>query len=286
MLQLRREWASTNGGTGGFTAVSITVALFQSKPEYANPRAIRDVRVRRALAHGIDKQTLSETLFGGLLSPLESIFDPTSDYYPTIDSAISKYPYDPRASERLMNEAGYAKGSDGFFADPTQGKLTFDWEFGQARPEGSVLAAGWRKVGFDIQEHPLSQIQAIDAEVNSSFPAMNDKTSAAEENQQMTLYRAAEMSTADSRWRGENRGGWTSQEYDRLVQAFQTTLDSAERVQQRAAIARILTTELPSVVLSYNPNTHAYLSSIKGIVPTSLNTTGRLTWNIERWELP
>jgi len=114
---------------------------------------------------------------------------------------------------------------------------------------------------------------------------MNDKTSAAEENQQMALYRAAEVSSADNRWRGENRGGWTSPEYDQLVDAFQSTLDGAERVQQRAAIARILSTELPSLVISYNPNTHAYLSSVKGITATSLNTTGRLTWNIERWEL-
>jgi peptide/nickel transport system substrate-binding protein len=286
MLQLRREWAATNGGTGGYTAVSITVALFQAKPEYANPRAIRDLRVRQALAHGIDKQTLSETLFGGLLTPLESIFDPTADYYPTIDRAISKYPYDPRASERLMQDAGYPKGADGFFASPIEGKATFDWMFGQNRPEGSVLAAMWRQVGFDIQEHPLSPMLAIDAEVNSAFPAINDKTSAAEENQQMTLYRAAEVSTAENRWRGENRGGWTSPEYDRLVNAFQTTLDPAERVQQRAAIARMLSTELPSVVLAYNPNTHAYLAAVKGIVPTSLYTTGRLTWNIERWELP
>src|SRR5581483_96449 len=100
---------------------------------------------------------------------------------------------DPRASERLMSEAGYVKGPDGFFADPVEGKLTFDWEFGQNRPEASVIAAGWRTAGFDIQEHPLSQALAIDAEVNSSFSAINDKTSAAEENQQMTLYRSSEV---------------------------------------------------------------------------------------------
>jgi peptide/nickel transport system substrate-binding protein len=286
VLQLRREWAATNAGTAGFTAVSITVAVFQFKPEYANPRAIGDLRVRKALAHGVDKPTLNETLFGGLLNPLENIFDPTADYYPTIETAISKSPYDPRASERLMSDAGYSRGSDGFFASPSEGKATFGWMFGQNRPEGSVLAAGWRQIGFDIQEHALSQMLAIDAEVNSAFPAINNKTSAAEENQQMTLYRSAEMSTAENRWRGENRGGWTSPEYDRLVNAFQTTLDPAERVQQRAAIARMLSTELPSIVLAYNPNTHAYLAAVKGIVPTSLYTTGRLTWNIERWELP
>ena len=285
LLEVKREWASTSRGTGEFTAVSLTAIQTQLRPDYANPRAVRDIRVRRALAHGIDKQTFGESIWGGELAVMDTIFEPTSDYYPTIDRAIAKYPYDPRASERLMNEAGYAKGPDGFFAGPTEGKLTFDLAAPQLRPERPVLAAGWRQIGFDIQEHPLPQAQAVDPELRSTFPALSVATSGAHDVQQLALYRSSEVSSAESRWRGENRGGWINPEFDRLVQAFFTTMEPSERVQQRAQIARILTEELPSIALSYNPNAHAYLASVKGLTRTSLYTTGRPTWNIERWEL-
>ena len=43
--QLKREWAATQKGTAGMKVTSLSVAQFQHRPEYANPRAILDVRV-------------------------------------------------------------------------------------------------------------------------------------------------------------------------------------------------------------------------------------------------
>lgn len=285
MLQLKREWAATNRGTGDFTATSLTAVQFQFRPNYVSPRAIADLRVRRALAHGTDKRTFGETIWGGELTMMDSIFEPTNDSYPVIDRAIVKYPYDPRVSERLMGEAGYAKGTDGFFASPTEGKLNFVLTAGQTRPELPVLAANWRQIGFDIQERGLSSTTSTDAEVRSTFPALSVATSGAYENQQMVLYRASEVTSAETRWRGENTMGWSNLAYDRLVDAFNVTMDPNERVQQRAQMAQLLTEELPAIALSYNPNAHAYLASVKGLARSSLYTTGRVTWNIEQWEL-
>lgn len=44
------------------------------------------------MAYGIDKQTVSDTIWAGELQPLDSFFSPTTDYYPAIDRAIAKYP--------------------------------------------------------------------------------------------------------------------------------------------------------------------------------------------------
>ena len=98
-------------------------------------------------------------------------------------------------------------------------------------------------------------------------------------------YRLSEVSSAETRWRGLNSGGWKNPAYDRLVDAFDTTIDPNERIQQRAQMAQLLTEELPSIALTYNANAHAYLESVKGITRALLYTTGRIGWNIERWEL-
>ena len=45
------------------------------------------------------------------------------------------------------------------------------------------------------------------------------------------------------------------------------TLDQDERVQQRAQMAKILSEELPSIMLTGNPNMHAFFSSVKNVNP-------------------
>ncbi len=285
LVQLKKEWASSQKGTAGLNTVSLTAAQFQHRPEYANPKAVLDVRVRRAFAHAVDKQTFSDTIWAGELAVLDTIFDPRTRFYPTIERAITKYPFDLAASERLMNEAGYRKGPDGFYAGP-DGKLSFVLQSPANRPELPVLDANWRKAGFDIQELPLASTDSVDSQVRSTFSAMSVNTSGSFEVQQTSLYRASEVTTADNRWRGENRTGWANLEYDRLVDAFNVTLDPSERIQQRAQMARLLTEELPAIVLTPNPNAYAYLNTVKGVGGTTMYTTGRITWNIERWELP
>jgi peptide/nickel transport system substrate-binding protein len=283
-VQLKKEWAASPKGTAGVNTVSLTAAQFQHRLEYANPRAIQDVRVRRAFAHAFDRQTFSDTIWAGELAVLDTIFDPRTRFYPTIERAITKYPFDLAASERLMNEAGYRKGPDGFYAGP-EGKLSFVLQSPANRPELPVLDANWRKAGFDIQQQALSATDSVDSEVRSTFSAMSVNTSGSFEVQQTSLYRASEVTSAGNRWRGENRTGWANLEYDRLVDAFNVTLDPDQRIQQRAQMARLLTEDLPALVLAPNPNAYAYLNTVRNVGGTTMFTTGRITWNIEKWEV-
>ena len=69
---------------------------------------------------------------------------------------------------------------------------------------------------------------------------------------------------------------------------------------QRASVDRTLLLVVPAaafmlllfvypflygLVLSFNPNSHAYLAPLKGITAVSALTTGTLSWNVDRWEL-
>jgi peptide/nickel transport system substrate-binding protein len=285
MLQLKREWAGNNRGTAGVSVSSFTTITIQNRPEYANPRATLDVRVRKALAHGIDLKTFTETVWAGELHLLETIFHPGTDFYPAIDRAIVKYPYDPNASQRLMAEAGYSRAADGYFAGQ-EGKLTFSLQGTATRREPAPLSANWRQAGFDIQEQPLSLSQDRDPEVRAAFPALYVRASGLSEAQQMARYRASEVSSPETRWRGENVGGWKNPAFDQLVDAFNVTLDPNERIQQRVQIARLISDEVPAIMLTENPNMHAFLSTVKPVtVRPPYRTTGRITWNIHEWEL-
>ena len=182
-----------------------------------------------------------------------------------------------------MNEAGYRKGPDGFYAGP-EGKLTLVVQSPADRPELPVLDANWRQAGFETQQQPLGRTDSTDSQVRSTFTALSINTSGGYENGQTALYRGSEVTSAENRWRGENRTGWVNGEYDRILNAFNFTLDPNERIQQRAEMAKILTEELPSLVLTPNPNSHAYLNTVKNVAQNILLTTGAITWNIQEWE--
>src|SRR5207247_1492648 len=80
MLQLKAEWATNKQGTVGYTVAAFGAAYFQHRPEHVRPRAGLDVAVHKALAYGLDRQTLAETIGADELKVLDTIFDPTADY--------------------------------------------------------------------------------------------------------------------------------------------------------------------------------------------------------------
>ncbi|MBM2809967.1 MAG: hypothetical protein HW416_726 [Chloroflexi bacterium] len=285
-IQLKRAWAPTQGGTVVITATSMRKILFQLRPEYQNQRALSDLRVRKALAHAVDKDIIRDTYWDGEVMMLDSIFDPRLAYWPAIDAATLKYRYDPRESERLMNEAGYARGGDGLYASASQGRFEAQLRGSQGSSERPIVAASWRQAGFDAVETTLSAAQARDPEAQSNFPSMSLTATGADENNQTAMMLTGQIGNPENRWRGANRAGWSSAEYDRLVDAFNTTLDPQERIPQRAAISRLLTEELPAVNMSFNPNSTVYVAALRG--PSNgavLGTTGLTAWNIVDWEL-
>jgi peptide/nickel transport system substrate-binding protein len=285
MLELKREWAVAHQGTAGLTAVSLTLVQFQFRPEFVNPRAILDLRARRALAHGLDKQAFADTVWAGELAVQDSIFDPRASFYSQVDRAISKYPYDPRVSERLINEAGFTKGPDGFFASPAEGKLNLVLQGLQNRPELSALPGLWRQVGFDVQEQGKTTAEGNNSELVDKFGSLNLTLAGSTDSEQMALYLTSEVASAETRWVGVNRGGWVNPEMDRLVNAFNTSLDPNQQIQLRVQIAQIISDQLPTLMLTQNPNVHAFSAAVKGITETSITTTGRPTWNIYDWTL-
>ncbi len=74
-----------------------------------NPRRkpLDDIRVRRALAHAVDRDTFIKTVLEGLGSPAYSVIPPgmighTND--------VEKFPYNVARAKQLLTEAGYPNG--------------------------------------------------------------------------------------------------------------------------------------------------------------------------------
>jgi peptide/nickel transport system substrate-binding protein len=241
--------------------------------------------VRQALAHAVDKHSLTETVYHGEEPISDFMLFPTSRWGAAAESTIVRYPYDLRRSEQLMAEAGFIRGPDGIFGGAAAGRFRAELKTTSApnwEAEMTIMAAEWRKAGFEIQDAVLPQAQAQDAELRMTFPAMFTSTTSLGERA-MLLYSVAEIPRADNRWRGGNRGAWVNPEYDRLLDAFATTLDPTERASQVAQMARIFTDDVPVISLLFNSLPAAHVSALKGPMRTAPEAL--LAWNVHEWEL-
>jgi peptide/nickel transport system substrate-binding protein len=259
--------------------------MAQLRPEYLATPGLADPRVRKALAYAIDTAGLNDALFEGqgIMSDVPLV-PPSVDYYATVESAVTKYPYDLTRTQALLTEAGYARGSDGIWASPSAGRLAFGVTTtgsSQNEAEVSILGAGWRNAGFQVTESIMSLAQAQSGEARSTFPGLQSVSIplGADVLASMTT---AGISRPATRWSGRNRGGWSNAEFDRLAESFTTTLDQSERVRLITQMARIYSEELPSIPLFFNPIPVAHVAALTG--PQNVAPDADIAWNIHQWE--
>ena len=281
---LKREWGPRNAGTVLQHPNQWRTAMVQLRPEMVAPRALLDPRVRKALAHAIDKQAINDALYSGEVLPADFIISPQSEFGPAADPSIIRYPFDLTRSEQLMAQAGFTRDADGIFARAGEGRFASEVKTNAAadnEAEIAILASGWRQAGFEFQEAVLPAAQAQDGQARASFPGLytfNTTVGEATLIDQTT----ARIPRAENRWAGGNRGGWSNTEYDRLVESFTTTLDRDERGRQVARMAAIYTEELPAISLFFRTQPWAFVAALRGL--TLVAPESNMSWNVHEWE--
>jgi peptide/nickel transport system substrate-binding protein len=278
---LRQNWGN-NGGT-----VLVYPSLWrwlqiQQRLEYASPRALMDERVRRALAHAVDKQALDDALFEGEGIMTEVPVPPNAEYFAQVDAAATKYPYDLRRTEQLMAEAGFARASDGVYAGRGE-RFAVDFvtfQSPQNESEMSITAASLRAAGFDVREQVWPGVKARDSQARNLVTGLSGTSGPAGE-QTLAAHSIDELPTPDNRWQGPNRGGWQNAEFTALANSFLTTLERGERIRLLTQMVRVFTDDAAVISLYFNPTTPAFVSGLVG--PRPVVPTSTISWNIHEW---
>lgn len=281
---LENQWAASQGGTVLYAPSSLRLSVVQHRPEYAEPKGLQDLRVRRALAYGIDAQLANEVLNNNKGLITHSLTSPGVSFYSQVEPSLTKYPYDPRRSEQLMQEAGFARGADGFFvgADGTPFRLGV-WSSSGSKneQENAVIVDGLRKSGFDANRNIFSAAQLDDAQARAVVPGLSTR---GQPTKGRTQYTSEQIPGPGNRWRGDNRGGWANADYDRAFDAYNKTLDPSQRIRHIAEMERIYSEQLPSIPHWLNPNITAHVAALKGPVPRYSPDAGNGVLRVSEWE--
>lgn len=282
---LQQEWERTGGGGKVLHWPNAwRHTAFQLRPEVATPRAILDARVRKALAHTVDRESIRETIYGGTVILGDSMIWSGSEWGAATSRPIPSYPYDLRQADRLIGEAGFRKGGDGFYASAAEGRLSGQLQTQAGpdnEPELAVLASGFRQAGFDVSDYVLPRAQAQDSQVRATFPTMATSNTNMGESAMLNLV-SDRIPGPGTRWVGGNRGGWSNSEYDRLAAAFTVTLDRAERVELVARMLQIYGEELPAITLYFRAQPLAHVADLRG--PATAAPESSMVWDVHQWE--
>ncbi|HWP36161.1 MAG TPA: ABC transporter substrate-binding protein [Gemmatimonadales bacterium] len=284
-LLLEREWASNRRGVVIYQATSTMNVAIQHRPEYGH-RALADLRVRRALAHGIDREGLNEALFSGKGPIVHSFVAPEAPIYPEVDRALVKYLYDPRRLEALMIEAGFRRDREGLFANEAGERFSLPYWVTystQLERQLAIMTDTWRQAGVEVQPYVIPGAQARDNQVRSTFPGLLGHGVSPATTSALETFSSDQIGSPSTRWGGQNRGGWSNHEYDRLLGAYSSTLDRAARNQHAVTMFRLMSEEVANYPLFRDLGTIVHLSIVKG--PTGQVPEGLAHWNIHEWEI-
>ncbi len=278
-LTLQHEWdARGRAGVVHFypsTSTTSRTTEFQLDPSRVAPsfKGTLDVRVRRAIAHAIDKQAINDAVFAGQGWMADTRILPGDEVFPGVDQSIMKYPFDLAQSARLMSGAGYTKGADGMYVSPDGVRFVGeDWitTSSQSEVTQALMISVWKQTGFEFSSKELSTVEQRDAKLRAERPGTYTGDGGS-----LDTLGTDSIPRADNRYTGSNRGSYSSPEYDRLLGMWRGELDRAQRNQDMVQMARLYSQDLPSIPLHYNLQITAHTSALDG--PTR-EADGISTW--------
>ncbi len=282
-LTLEQEFPSHGGGAVLYSPVSLRSSVVQLRPEVVESPALLDVRVRRALASGIDSLLAVEVLTAGKSVPTFTLTSPKVPYYGEVERVIQKHAYDPRRVQQFMEEAGYGKASDGFFAGREGQQVQFSLASSAGaknETEAATYVDSLRKAGLAATQRVLPAAQIADPETRALLPGLQVRGV----GNQLVTYISDQIPGPNNRWRGENRGGWSNPEYDRFFQIYASSLAETDRVSAVAQMERVLTEEVPVIPHYFGAEVNAHVAGLQGPVARQAPTTSGAFLYVHAWE--
>jgi peptide/nickel transport system substrate-binding protein len=245
---------------------------------------LADVRVRRALLLGLDRQAMVDKLMGGRVPVANSFVNPQEPEYTT---DVPTYPFDPARARALLAEAGWKPSDDGVCRNAAGQRLSLEFSVAsgaravELRQE--IMQSQWRSIGVEtvIRNQPARTLFGETLKHRAfAGMAMFGWSSSVETSPRQVLS-SGQIPTAANNWGGTNYTDFHNSQMDADIDALDHELDPAKRLPLWAEMQRIYADQLPVLPLFFGSEAHVWPNWLKGVVPTGHNQPTSL-W-AEHW---
>lgn len=209
----------------------------------------QDVRVRRALAYATNKGELVQKIYRGLASAAYAPSAPASWAY---SNNVEKYPFDPVKSRKLLEEAGWRLGGDGYYErDGKRLEFTILTNQGnKEREKGAiVLQSQFKKIGVKANIRIMewsALLKIINAPKDpKDFDAVVIGWSLGVDPDDFSIWHSSQYP------RGFNFIAYKNSEVDRWIEDGRTTMDKNRRKKIYSRVYRQISEDQPYIFLWY-----------------------------------
>jgi peptide/nickel transport system substrate-binding protein len=229
---------------------------------YVNQRTFEpftNKKMRKALGYGSNKQAIIASQFNGLAVPGWSIFPPWHWAYD--ESAVTKYPYNPKKAQQLVKEAGQ-QGLK-FNCQPTNQPLFVD--------TATILQQNYKQIGVEMEITPKEKSVAWEPTIGGwdpkAFPPADEVGPPSDFNslvEDITYGFNADgysyITFHTDAWL--NVSYYSNEKVDTLLEDARRTTDRAERKKLYSQAQSIITDDIPQIFQVWWNVNQGYRTSI------------------------
>ncbi|MBB5777590.1 TIGR04028 family ABC transporter substrate-binding protein [Nonomuraea jabiensis] len=225
---------------------------------YLRPRnsILKDVKVRKALQAGTNAKEVVDTLFTGSYPLATSVLSHLAQGYVDLSKDLA---YDPDKANRLLDEAGWARGADGVRAKggvPLQLGVFVSGPQPLSKQTLELVGQQWAKLGVKLEIRPADAgTQAVDIK-NAEKTAI-----------QHGMVGRADQDVIKSHFHSKNRDVILSDdtELDKLLEEESAEPDVAKRNAKVAEIQRYVLDQGYAIPLFEEPQVYGGAPYVQGV---------------------
>lgn len=214
---------------------------------------LKDLRVRRAIAHAVDRGRIIRALYFGFARPAATLLAPENWAH---EDGVTRYPFDPARARRLLDDAGFPVRPGG-----SRFALSYKTSTDRQGIEmADLIAEDLEAVGIRIERRSFEwgtfygDIKAGNFQLYSlRWVGITDP------DQLHYIFHSASLPPA-----GANRGRYANAEVDRLLDAGRRELDPAARRELLSRAQKIIADDCVYVSLWYPDDIYALADRFAG----------------------
>jgi peptide/nickel transport system substrate-binding protein len=244
---------------------------------------LSDPAVRTAMNMLVDRASMQEHIYGRTgIATRNFLANP-----PRFRSPQQKWEYDIDKASKVLDDAGWKKGSDGI-REKGGKKLKFVYQTSINAPRQkcqAVVKQACQKAGIDVELKSVVASVYFSSDVNNpdtytkffaDIQMYNTTMPQPDPEIFMNQYVSWEISSKANKWQGRNIVRWVNDEYDKNYRAAEAELDPVKRAANFIRMNDLLVEHKVVIPLVNRPQVTAVSNKLKAYLSGWDNNTGHL----------
>ncbi|MEM1292078.1 MAG: peptide ABC transporter substrate-binding protein [Cyanobacteria bacterium P01_H01_bin.162] len=251
---------------------------------------LNDQRVRQAIAYAIDRDSITEELYGFTGRPTAQLLVAPRPY---ANPGTVPYEYNLEKAEALLDEAGWQDTDGDGIRDRDGVDMTVVFQTSvnpvrqktQTRIEENLQTLG---IDVDIKRVRVDDFFSGDPEQTNSinhFYADLQAYTTGNDHPDPTIYLSwwtcGQIATQANQWQKPNNARYCNTDYDELWDTAQQELNLERRAALFQEMDALLAAEVAVIPIVHRATTNGVSKDLVGLAPTPWDTS---TWDIVQWQ--